>query len=305
MGNIQFALKQVEPRENSLAIVTGSNQGIGFHVARGLLRVGYSVVLACRSREKAEQAMEQLQLEFSEDRLIFMELDLTNFESVRNFAKQFCSRFTNLNLLINNAGIMDTVGTKTSTGLEIQFATNHLGHFLLTSLLLPFIVNDSRCRVVSLGSVAHKRAEIHFEDITCFDSGGASQAYAQSKLACLMFSDELNRRLKENGMNMLSICAHPGGSASSLFKDTGFWDKLIFQLVGPFLTHSNQAAAESVLCAALSDEMEGGEYIGPQGIMDLKGPPGYAKRTDYSGREDLAKKLWDLSLQLCGAKFEI
>ena len=231
------------------------------------------------------------------------ELDLSNTESVRDFAARFREQHPHLDLLINNAGVLDYSGRKNEAGIELQLATNHLGHFLLTSLLIDMMPDDSSSRVVSLSSIAHKQGKIDFDDLNCERQRDKGFAYAQSKLACLMFSDELQRRLDRAGRKILSVCAHPGGTDSGIFDDMSRIRYYTLKALAPLITHSNEDAAKPTLYAALEKDVRGGEYFGPQGFMDLKGPPGRAERTAYSEDEAIAARLWDVSEKLVGEKF--
>ena len=265
-----------------IAIVTGANSGVGFHTTIGLAKASFRVVMACRNRTKADAAKAEILRGLPEARLEVMELDLSRVASVRAFAAAFLEKYDRLNVLINNAGILDYSGRKNDAGIELQLATNHLGHFLLTSLLIGAMPDEPQSRVVSLSSIAHKQGTIAFDDIHCERQKDKGFAYSQSKLACLMFSDELDRNLHRAGRKIVSVCAHPGGTDSGLFDDVSRFQYLIFKVIKPFITHSNENAAKPSLHAALSPDVRGGEYYGPQGFKDLKGPVGRAARTAYS-----------------------
>ncbi len=207
--------------------------------------------------------------------------------------------------MVNNAGILDYSGRKNDAGVELQFATNHLGHFLLTSLLLDVMPDQASSRIVSLSSIAHKQGAISFEDINCEQAKNKGFAYAQSKLACLMFSDELHRRLLKSGRKIKALCVHPGGSDSGLFDDMSRFQYYLLKVLAPLITHSNESAAKPSLYASLSADVQGGEYFGPTGFNELKGKLGVAQRTDYSKDTIVSAKLWDVSEKLVGEKFEI
>lgn len=293
-------------KDQKIAVVTGANSGVGFEVAKGLVKRDYQVVMACRSLDKADSAKAQIQDELPSASIEVMQVDMSDSASVTAFAEQFKSKFSHLNLLINNAGILLNKPQRNNDNIELQFATNHLGHFLLTSLLLDLMPDTAESRVVSLSSIAHKGARIHFDDINCDKTSKWDVPYGQSKLACLMFADELQRRLTAAGKNVLSVAAHPGGT------DTGLFDSLPQVLVRairlsfvPLFLHSNESAARPVLKAALEQGVKGGDYYGPTGLFEMKGPPGKAKRSGYSKKQDVAAQLWDLSEQLIGETFKI
>ena len=286
-----------------IAIVTGANNGIGFETAVGMAKAGCHVVMACRDQAKAHAAKRRIEDRVPSASLEVMLVDLGNFASVRLFADGFRSRHKQLDVLINNAGILAYSIRTNPDGIEQQFATNHLGHFLLTALLIDMMPDDRASRVVTLSSVAHKGASIRFDDLTC--GGNAMAAYGQSKLACLMFGNELDRRLKAAGKQIKALSVHPGGSDSGLFDEMGRLQYYTLKLLAPFITHDNEAAAKPALLATLSHAVEGGDYLGPTGFLELRGPVGRAKRSAYSDRTDVAGRLWDLSADLTGQPFTL
>lgn len=286
-----------------IAIVTGANSGVGFQTAVGLAREGLKVIMACRNLSKGETARIELTQLVPDAAVEVMELDLSDFESVRRFAAAFLEAHDRLNILVNNAGVLDYSGRKNKDGMELQLATNHLGHFLLTSLLIHVMPDESASRIVSLSSIAHKDGTIAFDDLNCENQEDKGFAYAQSKLACLMFSDELQRRLAGAGRKTISVCAHPGGTDSGLFDDMPRVIYYTFKLLKPFILHSNEKAAMPSLHAALSPDVRGGEYYGPKGFKEFKGPVGHATRTTYSQDADVAAKLWTVSEELSGGPF--
>lgn len=289
--------------DSKIAIVTGANSGVGFQTMIGLAKAGYRVVMACRTRTKAEAAKDEILHLLPEAELEVMDLDLSSIASVRAFAAAFLERHDHLNVLVNNAGVLDYSGRKNDAGIELQLATNHLGHFLLASLVIDVMPDASSSRIVSLSSIAHKQGKIAFDDINCERQTDKGFAYAQSKLACLVFSSELQRHLDRAGRKVLSVCAHPGGTDSGLFDDMSRLQYYALKLVAPLITHSNEDAAQPSLHAALAPEVRGGDYFGPQGFMDLKGPVGHAARTPYSEDEQVAARLWQVSEELIGENF--
>lgn len=286
-----------------IAIVTGANNGIGFETALGMARAGYRTIMACRNLDKAETARKQMIAKLPGAKLEVMRLDLSDFASVRAFAEDFRAKFDHLDILINNAGIL-IYSTRTSNeGVELQFATNHLGHFLLTTLLIDCMPDDPASRIVHLSSLAHKGARIHFDDLSCGGNGGA--AYGQSKLACLMFGEELDRRLQAAGRRTKSIAAHPGGTDSGLFDEMSRGQYYFFKVLSPFILHSNASAAKPSLFAALDPSAQGGEYYGPQGYREFRGRVGIAYRDPNSKDQTAAKQLWALSEELTKQNFKL
>lgn len=303
---MKFNLKAIPQRDGDIAIVTGANSGVGFEVSAGLAQKDYKVVMACRNIEKAKNAKNEILVRSPDADIDILQLDLSDFKSVHNFATHFKKRYSKLNLLVNNAGVLFNKPTKNKAGVEMHFATNHLGHFLLTSLLIELIPDSSDSRVISLSSEAHKKAEIYFDDINCESQSKWDVPYAQSKLACLMFSDELQRRLKSTGKKMISVAAHPGGTDSDLFKNMPkFFMFILRHTFVPLFLHSAKSAAQPILMAALKDHLKGGEYLGPTGLFEMKGPPGIAKRTEYSKDTNIADKLWKISEKMTGQRFDL
>ncbi len=300
---MDFELKNIPSQKGRVAIVTGANNGIGFETTLALANYGFKVIMACRSLEKAEKAKSAILEKLPNADLDILQLDLSDLNSVKTFAQQFKDNYSKLDVLINNAGVLIYSGKKNKEGIELQFATNHLGPFLLTNLLFELIPDDSNSRIVALSSLAHKGAKIHFDDLSCEKSDDPDAAYGQSKLANLMFADELNRRLKKSGKEIVALAVHPGGSDSGLFDEMSKLKYYTFKILSPLILNSNAAAAKPSLFAALSPNVKGGEYFGPQGFQEFKGKVGVAKRSEYSKREDVAVDLWKLSEEMTGQPF--
>lgn len=302
---MELNLEKIASQKGRIAIVTGANNGIGLETTIGLAKVGYKVVLACRNTQKAEEAKGKVKQLIPNADLELFKLDLSDLNSVKTFVQGFKKKYKQLDILVNNAGVMTTSGQKNAAGLELQLATNHLGHFLLSALLIDLMPNNSDSRIISLSSIAHLSASIHFDDLECKNDNGFGAAYGQSKLACLMFGDELNRRLNKSGKKVASLIVHPGVSDTGLFNEMSWIQGVLMKMVGPLMSHSPKKAAVPALYAALSDNVAGGDFLGPTGMYGMKGKLGIAKRSDYSKDESIASKLWDLSEQLSGIKFTL
>ncbi len=300
---MNFNLKNVPSQKGRIAIVTGANNGIGFETSLAMANYGFKVIMACRNLTKAEKAKSEILQKSPNADLDILQLDLSDLESVRTFAKNFKNKYAQLDVLINNAGVLIYSGKKNKAGVELQFATNHLGHFLLTGLLLEQMPDNSTSRIVALSSLAHKEAKIHFDDLNCETTDDNGAAYGQSKLANLMFADELNRRLKKANKKIVALAVHPGGSDSGLFDEMSKITYYTFKILSPFIFHSNASAAKPSLFAALNPGVKGGEYFGPQGFREFRGRVGIAKRSDYSKREDIATRLWHLSEKMTDQAF--
>ncbi len=290
-------------QSGKVAIVTGANNGIGFETTVGMAEAGFHVVMACRSLEKAAAAKANVLARIPSASLDILVLDLSDLTSVRAFAEAFRARYSKLNVLINNAGILLYSAQTNGDGVELQFATNHLGHFLLTALLIDMIPDTPASRIVSLSSIAHKNANGHFDDLTCGQDGGV--AYDQSKLACLLFGDELDRQLKASGKLLKSLTVHPGGSDSGLFNDLDEETRANMKAQVEQLLHSNEDAARPSLFAALSDQVKGGEYYGPTGPEEMSGKTGIAIRNPICEDYGLTERLWRLSEEMTDQTFTI
>lgn len=289
--------KQSYPEER-IIIVTGANTGIGFETTLLLAKSGAKVVMACRNMKKAIAAKNEINEKVPSADLEVMEIDLSILSSVRRFADNFQSKFNRLDVLINNAGVMAPPYTQTEDGFELQFGANYLGHFLLTGLLLDTIVKTPDSRIVTLSSLVHKNGEINFDDLQSEKKYSPSKAYAQSKLACLMFTYELQRRLERSGHPTISVGAHPGIAMTELSRNMpAFQYYLLKYTIAPLLTHSPARGAQPTVLAA-TGEARGGDYFGPTGYREFKGKPGLVKSTDLSKDEKVAKQLWEVSEKL-------
>jgi NAD(P)-dependent dehydrogenase (short-subunit alcohol dehydrogenase family) len=297
-------INNLPPQEGRIIIVTGANTGLGYEDSLILAKKGAKVIMACRNLEKANAAKDSIIKEVANADLEVMEIDLSSMSSVRNFAKTFQSKYDQLDILINNAGVMMPPYSKTEDGFELQFAANYLGHFLLTGLLLEIILKTPNSRIVSLSSIAHKSGKINFDDLQSEEKYSASVAYSQSKLACLMFAFELQRRLDKTGHNQtISTAAHPGIATTELSRHM---PKLVYIVLkytlAPFITHKPKEGAKPTVLAAIG-EAKGGDYFGPTGFKEFKGDPGKAKSTELSNDEAIAKQLWEKSEELVGFQY--
>ena len=282
-----------------VAIVTGSNTGIGFHMARALVSKGASVTMACRNPEKAEAAMGRILEEFPESDVSNSVLDLADLSSVRSFSERFSSRSDRLDILINNAGVMIPPKSFTKDGFELQFGTNHLGHFALTGHLLPILESTEGGRIVTVSSIAHNPGVIDFDDLhgerKRYNKWGF---YSQSKIANLTFSLELSRRLERSGSGVSSIASHPGYSATDLQRHSLFW-----RFLNLFVAIPAKRGAEATLYAATEDGALGYPYWGPTGIIEMRGWTGKARINAKASNEETARRLWEVSERLTGVSF--
>ena len=282
-----------------IAIITGANSGLGLQTAKIFARQGAQVILAVRDVEKGNTAKQEIAEESSQAAVEVMKLDLSDLDSVRAFAENVISRFDSLDLLINNAGVMTPPYAKTTDGFELQFGSNHLGHFALTGLLLPLLLQTENSRVVTLSSLAHRKASIYFDNLDGSKGYKGMKFYGQSKLANLMFATELDKRLKQHGLSTLSIACHPGISATNLFK---FVPRIFRGLMNRYLQPATMGALPTVY-AATDPGIKGGEYIGPDGKGQRRGYPVLEEPDPVVNDEGIRTELWEVSEKLSGVTF--
>jgi NAD(P)-dependent dehydrogenase (short-subunit alcohol dehydrogenase family) len=297
-NNNQWTSENIPDQSGRVAIVTGANSGIGYETARALAHKGATVIMACRSVEKGQVAAHKIQDEDPQGTVAVMALDLANLSSVRDFAEGFKREFQRLDLLINNAGVMMLPDyTKTADGFEMQFGTNHLGHFALTGLLLETISRTPGARVVMVSSTAERFGRMNFDNLNAEQSYDKQAAYGQSKLANLLFTAELQRRFEAAGMDAIAVAAHPGWTTTNLQRHTRL------RLLNPIFAQGPEMGALPSLYAATSPDVRGGDYFGPGGFMQMRGYPTKVKPTDRSKDEADAKKLWEVSEEVTGITF--
>ena len=302
---MKFDIEKAPLQSGKVAIVTGANNGLGFETTRALAKKDIEVIMACRNLEKAEGAKSKILKNNRNAKLHILELDLSEMQSVRQFAEKFINKFKRLDYLINNAGIMMPPFSLTKDGFESQFATNYLGHFLLTKLLFPLIKNTPNARVISLSSLAHKWHEIQFDDINFKKSYNKQKAYSQSKLACLMFGIEFDRRLKAANINAISVSAHPGVSDTNLTNSMPKVFHFLATKVGSLLLQSAKDGAQPQLYAALGIDINGGEYTGPDGKGEIKGEATKVKPRSLAKNKEVAERLWSKTEEMLGEEFEV
>ncbi|MEU9126254.1 oxidoreductase [Streptomyces sp. NPDC048506] len=278
------------------AVVTGANSGLGIATVDALARAGAHVVLAVRDVQRGEAAARTVQ--GARGSVEVRRLDLADLASVREFAASWQGT---LDLLINNAGVMNVPESRTRDGFEMQFGTNHLGHFALTNLLLPHVTD----RVVTVASIAHRMpgARIHFDNLTLAGEYRPITAYSQSKLANLLFTLELQRRLEAAHSPVRALAAHPGWAATNLPNaEASRLRRELMQLGNRFLAQDSKAGALPTLYAATQD-LPGAGYLGPDGIGEVRGGPTLVGRTAAASDPESAKRLWTVSEELTGVTF--
>ncbi|EGG44041.1 MULTISPECIES: SDR family NAD(P)-dependent oxidoreductase [Streptomyces] len=292
--------RHIPDQHGRVAIVTGANTGLGFETARALAARGAHVVLAVRNVEKGRQAADRI-----DGRVDVQVLDLTSLDSIRSAAAELRAAHPRIDLLINNAGVMYTPRETTVDGFELQFATNHLGHFALTGLLLDRLLPVPGSRVVTVSSTGHRiKAAIHFDDLQWERSYSRVGAYGQAKLANLMFTYELNRRLAARGTTS-AVAAHPGVSNTDLMRNAPAVLRVPVNLLAPVLIQKSAMGALPTLRAATDPAVRGGEYYGPGNRGETRGHPRRVESSPESHEEAVQRRLWAVSEELTGVTFPV
>jgi NAD(P)-dependent dehydrogenase (short-subunit alcohol dehydrogenase family) len=287
-------------------IVTGANSGLGYVTTRELARHGAHVIMTARDRTKGERAIEELRAAQPDAGLELRSLDLSDLESVTAFAQGIIADGVPVDVLINNAGIMMPPRSLTKQALELQFGTNHLGHFALTGLLLDRLRAGHDPRVVTVSSTAHKSGSIHFDDLTGERRYARWAFYAQSKFANAVFGLELDRRLRASGVPVKSILAHPGYSATNLQTSgpTGLLN-LMMRVGNRFIAQDVEIGVLSQLYAATVPAADGGHFIGPDGRAEASGYPTIVQPIAAARVPETAQRLWRISEELTGVRFDL
>jgi NAD(P)-dependent dehydrogenase (short-subunit alcohol dehydrogenase family) len=299
----KWTAADIPDQNGRVAIVTGANSGLGLVTARELARAGARVVMACRNEDKGREAVRAVRVRAPGAAVALEALDLASLDSVRSFAERVRERLPGLDLLINNAGVMAPPRRETADGFELQFGTNHLGHFALTGLLLDMLEGREDARVVTLSSGAHRSGRIAFDNLGGERHYFRWRAYGQSKLANLMFALELDRRLRAAGSSIKSLAAHPGWAATNL-QTSGppKLDALLMALPNRFYAQSDEMGALPALYAATEPGLEGGLYIGPDGLGEGRGHPTRVSPSKAARDESVARMLWEVSEEMTGVK---
>lgn len=294
----------IPDQSGRVAIVTGANTGLGLETAKALAAHGAHVVLAVRNAEKGQAAADAITAAHSNADVRLQSLDLSALGSIRRASDELKSRYDKIDLLINNAGVMWTEKSTTADGFELQFGTNHLGHYAFTGLLLDHLLPVEGSRVVTVSSIGHRiRAAIHFDDLQWERNYDRVAAYGQSKLANLLFTYELQRRLA--GTNTAALAAHPGGSNTELARNSPLWVRAVFNVVAPLLVQGADMGALPTLRAATDPAALGGQYYGPDGFMEQRGNPKVVASSEQSYDLDLQRRLWSVSEELTDVVFPV
>jgi NAD(P)-dependent dehydrogenase (short-subunit alcohol dehydrogenase family) len=297
---------RIPDQSGRTAIVTGANSGLGLVTAHELARHGARVVLACRNTQKGEAALRDCRADAPGAELELEELDLASLDSVSEFAERFRSGHEGLDLLINNAGVMATPRRSTADGFELQFGTNHLGHFALTGLLIGEMEGREDARVVTLSSGAHRIGRIAFDNLGGDRRYFRWRAYGQSKLANLLFALELDRRLRAAGSTIKSLAAHPGYAATNLqFAGPPAVDAAVMKLGNALFAQNDEMGALPTLYAATEPGLEGGTFCGPDGFIEQRGHPKPVAPNSAARDQGVARRLWEVSEEMTGVRFDL
>ncbi len=303
----KWTINQIPDLSNKVAVVTGANSGLGKETTLELSRKHAKVIMACRNIDKAQKAFDEIKKEIPYATIKILQLDLGDLESIRSFSFSLHEYTNHLDLLINNAGVMATPFEKTKDGFEQQFGINHLGHYALTGLVLDLLSKAKNARVINVSSMAHKNGEIDFDDLF-YEKGRKYTrfgAYAQSKLANVFFTYELQRFFDENNLDIISVAVHPGVADTGLLDHFPF---IIAKKIFPFYKNRIQTAklgAYPSLRAATDSNIYGGEYYGPDGLKNMQGYPVQQKSSNLSYNKDIAKRLWEVSKNLTDVVYQI
>jgi NAD(P)-dependent dehydrogenase (short-subunit alcohol dehydrogenase family) len=318
MPQRHWTAAQVPSQAGRVAVVTGGNTGLGFQVARVLARAGARVIIASRDPDKAKHALAEIVTWVRRARLAggqrdggevpvieTVRLDLASLASVREAADDLRSRLDRLDLLINNAGVMMTPFARTEDGFELQLGTNHLGPFAFTGLLISRMVHVPGARVVTVSSIVHRRGRIDVANLTSERGYSRSGAYGRSKLANLLFTYELQRRLTRAGAEAVALAAHPGYASTGLTRNLPAPMRAGSRAIEPFFSQTAEMGALPIIRAATDPGARGGEYYGPGGLTQAKGYPELVSSSARSRDEQLARGLWAESERLTGVIYPL
>lgn len=299
MSKSKWNSSNIPDQKGKVVIITGATSGLGKEAATVLASKNATVVMAVRNTQKGESVAQEIKQTYPNADIEVRKLDLNNLASVKSFAEGISTAYSQLDILINNAGVMACPFSKTDDGLEIQMGVNHLGHFALTGHLMPLLKKTKASRIVATSSIAHRQGDINFEDINWEDRKYVTgKAYGDSKLANLYFAYELARKLKGNPNAPTVTAAHPGWTSTDLQRHS-----LMFRVLNPVFSQKVDQGVLPTLRAAIDDEAQSGDFFGPAGFMEMKGSPVVVKSNDMSQNEANAKQLWDMSEKLTGVRY--
>lgn len=292
------------------AVITGANAGIGYQAALKLAERDTRILMACRSMDKARQARRDLLARVPGANIEILPLDVSELSSIKEFVARFSEQVETLDILINNAGIVTPNLSRNSLGYELHLATNYLGAFALTGMLLPYFRKDAQARIVNVGSLAHRFGKFDFDDPNWNNTTYNNwKAYARSKIATAGFTMELNRRLQQSGSNVIALSAHPGFAATDMGRKSGAttpktaFGRWYQGKMEAWIVAKPDRAAEPIIHAASAEDIGGGDYYGPTGLFEIKGKTGKARLNPLAKNIDFGRRLWAISESLTGARY--
>jgi len=306
-----WTVSDVPRLDGKIVVVTGANSGLGFEATRMFAQQGASVVMACRSTDRGTDAKQEILADDPDADLHVRKCDLADLDSIQTFAEGLHEEHDTIDILCNNAGVMAIPRRETVNGFEMQFGVNHLGHFALTGRVLDLLkASESEARVVTQSSGLHENGEIDFSDLQGEHSYDKWDAYGQSKLANVLFAYELQRRLDAAGIDdITSVACHPGYADTNLQRrgpeQSGSTLRLYaMKVANMVVAQSAESGALPMVYAAVADDVDGGSYVGPGGLMNMRGAPEPQRSSDRSYDESTARRLWEVSEELTGVTFE-
>ena len=289
-------------------IITGANSGTGFAATKFMSAKGATIIMACRNPDKANKALQSIKNDNAEAKLDFIQLDLSSLASIKQFSEEFKKKYSSLDILINNAGMSQTPDIKTEDGFEMQIGVNHLGHYALTGHLMDRLVNTKDSRVVTMSSMNHEQGIMNFDNLFLEGEYHQMKAYEQSKLANLLFSYELSRKLTQAGVSVESIAAHPGFVKSNIMKSNEYTKRsfgfaMMFNIFDVLLAMTPSMGSLGIMRASTDRTLKNGEYVGPTQMGGYRGLPKLLTSSERSYNEEDAKKLWEMSEELTDVRY--
>lgn len=309
LQNQKWNIEDVPEQTGKVIIITGANSGLGLKATEVLASKGATVVMTVRSTARGEEAKENILQEIPKADVHVMQLDLSSLASVKSFSEKFLGQFDRLDVLINNAGVMQPPRRETEEGFELQIGVNHFGHFALTGYLLPLLKQTPGSRVVTQSSVAHLQGKMNFDDLNSQQSYSRTGAYAQSKLANLLFAFELQRKFDQAEIDAVSIGVHPGYTATNLQQNGPTvggrsFLSIIYKLSNFLMAQSVNKGVLPMLYAATMDDVNGGDYLGPKGLGGSRGYTRRVKARNTAYNLEDAYQLWQISEKLTGISYD-